>query len=82
MAAAICARMYETAFAWPIFPEERAHRVTAGLKCPPEILPPRPTARANAATIKTGVPVNEMDPIKRAVPKNSTKVGENICKTY
>jgi hypothetical protein len=28
------------------------------------------------------VPVNEMDPIKRAVPKNSTKVGENICKTY
>ena len=59
-------------------PEARAQAVIAGLKCPPEIFPPNPIAIPKAARINTGVPVNDTAPIKRAVPRNSTKAGPII----
>jgi len=89
-AAHIWASIYATALACPILPDASAHSVTAGLKCPPEILPPRAIAIARAATINTGTPVKDTAPTRTDVPRNSTSVGENIytyrlsfyCKTY
>lgn len=72
------ASIYDKALDFPIFPESNAHAVTAGLKCPPDILPPNAMAIAKAATINTGTPVNEIVPIKSAVPKNSTRAGDSI----
>jgi hypothetical protein len=70
--------MYDKALDLPIFPDNKAHAVTAGLKWPPDILPPNPMAIAKAATIRTGTPVKEMVPIKSDVPRNSTRAGDSI----
>ena len=43
-----------TALFWLIFPAARDHAVIAGLKCPPDIFPPSPMARARADTTKIG----------------------------
>jgi hypothetical protein len=64
------------------FPDANAIAVTAGLKCPPEILPPRPIATASAATIRTGTPVKATVPTNREVPKNSTNTGDSISYIY
>lgn len=71
-----------SAFDFPIFPDTKAHAVIAGLKWPPEILPPNAIAIAKEATIRRGVPVNDTAPIKRLVPKNSTKAGVYISIDY
>jgi len=73
-----CASIYPTALACPILPDAKAHAVTAGLKCPPEIFPPNEIAIASADTINRGAPVKDTAPTRREVPKNSTSVGENI----
>ena len=52
------------------------------MKWPPEIFPPKAIAIASDATIKRGTPVNEIVPIKREVPKNSTKAGDSISYIY
>lgn len=67
---------------FPIFPDISAHAVIAGLKCAPDILPPRELAIATAAKTRRGVPVKDTAPIKRLVPKNSTKAGVYISIDY
>ena len=47
--------------------------LTAGLKCPPDILPPITIASANAAPIAKGFPVAKIINKKNKVPTNSTK---------
>ena len=61
-----------------IFPEVRAHAVIAGLKWPPEILPPSAIAVASAATIKRGDDVKAIAPISKHVPRYSIKTGVYI----
>jgi hypothetical protein len=73
--APIWAIQYMRALELLIFPDARAQAVIAGLKWPPEILPPSPIAVASAATIKRGEEVNETAPIRRHVPRYSTKAG-------
>ena len=76
--AASCAIIYVNAFDFPILPDASAQAVIAGLKCPPDILPPRPIAIASAATINTGLDTKDTVPIKRLVPRNSTNAGVYI----
>jgi hypothetical protein len=61
-----------------IFPDARAHAVIAGLKCPPETLPPSAIATARAETTYRGDEVNDTAPIRRQVPRYSTKAGVYI----
>jgi hypothetical protein len=70
------------ALALLIFPARRAQAVIAGLKCPPETLPPNEIAIASAATIISAEPVNDTAPINKLVPRNSTNAGVYIVLSY
>lgn len=52
--------------------------VIAGLKWPPEVLPPRPIAIAIAARTKIEFDVNATAPKTNDVPRNSTTTGVSI----
>ena len=48
-------------------PERAMVVLTAGLKCPPEILPPSNIAKVNAAPIATGFPTAKITKIKKKI---------------
>ena len=57
------------------FPDAYKEIATAGLKAPPDILPPKNTPVAKAAPIAKKLLVAKMTKTKSIVPKNSTKYG-------